>query len=109
MSLHDIRPPKKRKRAKSDPTREGEVGAVNVLTVERFMVQGKKGPEERKRYVPFDITATATTETATTSANNQSSNTNVQTNTFDQNQDHGEYNSVHDEAAAPGNSRKVCI
>jgi hypothetical protein len=109
MSLHDIRPAKKRRRRKSDPTREGEVGAVNVVTVERVMVQGKKGPEERKRYVPFDVTATATTGTTTTSANNRSSNINVDTNTFDQNQDPGESYSGQDEAAAPGDSRKVCI
>ncbi len=109
MSLHDIRPAKKRRRRKSSPTREGEVGAVDVVTVERFMVQGKNGPEERKKIVPFDITPKATTGSATTSANNQSSKINVEINTFDQNQDHGESYSVHDEAAAPGNSRKVCI
>jgi hypothetical protein len=110
MSLHDIRPAKKRRRRKSDPTREGEVGTVDVVTVERVMVQGKKGPEERKMYVPFDITATATTTDATTGGYNQSSNNiNLETNTSDQNQEHAEFYNEHDEAAAPGNPRTVWI
>lgn len=107
MSLHDIRPAKKRKRRKSDPTREGEVGAVDVVTVERVMVQGKNGPEERQIYVPFDITATTTSGTATTSSNSRTFEANVETNTYDQ--DHGGSHGVHDDAAAPGNSRKVWI
>jgi hypothetical protein len=107
MSLHDIRPAKRRRRRKSDPVREGEVGAVDVVTVERVIVQGKSGPVERKIYVPFDETATATT-----SADINSSDINVGTNTFDHYQDHGDADGVNDDAAAPavpGTSRKVLI
>lgn len=104
MSLHEIRPAKRRRRRKSDPVREGEVGAVDVLTVKRVIVQGRTGPEERKIYVPFDETAPATT-----SANINASDINLETNAFDHYQDHGEPDGVIDEAAAPGTSRKVFL
>jgi hypothetical protein len=104
MSLHDICPAKRRRRRKSDPVHEGEVGAVDVVTVKRVIVQGRTGPVERKIYVPFDETATATT-----SADINSPDINVETNSFDQYQDHVESDGVNDEAAAPGTSRKVLI
>jgi len=57
-----LRPTKRRRRVKTDPMHEDDVEALDAVTVERVMVDSKKGPVEMKKYVPLPERGTSPTE-----------------------------------------------
>jgi hypothetical protein len=57
-----LRPAKRRRRVKTDPMHEDDVEALDAVTVERVIVDSKKGPVETKKYVPLPERETSQTD-----------------------------------------------
>lgn len=50
---YDIQPAKRRRTKKNNPLHEDDVDALEAVTVDRVIVQTKKGPVERNIFVPI--------------------------------------------------------
>ena len=105
MATFDIRPLKRRKTRRNDPLREDDVGALDERTIDRLTLQTRKGPVERKIFVPIP----KATKASTSSNNIESAlpEGHQGEGQFDQYADYAEPNLINQEEELPSGGRKA--
>jgi hypothetical protein len=111
MASYTLRASKRRRIKDNDPLREDDVMAQDTRTVERIVVQTKKGPVERKKFIQVTEASTSTRHvqpTATVAEEIQMPEIDqVYADDMEHNPDYRESDDIHEAAAAPQETRKV--